>query len=78
MTSEAPQDPSDRLIDQLASHLEPVRPIAGIPRMLAALASVIAVVAVAAFAGYGLRQDCLLYTSPSPRDRTRSRMPSSA
>ena len=29
---------------------------------------------------YGLRlgTDCLLYTSPSPRDRTRSRMPSSA
>ena len=28
----------------------------------------------------GLRLDftCLLYTSPSPRDRTRSRMPSSA
>ena len=28
----------------------------------------------------GLDQDtvCLLYTSPSPRDRTRSRMPSSA
>ena len=26
----------------------------------------------------GLLQDCLLYTSPSPRDRTRSRMPSSA
>ena len=25
-----------------------------------------------------LTQDCLLYTSPSPRDRTRSRMPSSA
>ena len=24
------------------------------------------------------RYDCLLYTSPSPRDRTRSRMPSSA
>ena len=24
------------------------------------------------------RQPCLLYTSPSPRDRTRSRMPSSA
>ena len=23
-------------------------------------------------------QTCLLYTSPSPRDRTRSRMPSSA
>ena len=25
-----------------------------------------------------LDNDCLLYTSPSPRDRTRSRMPSSA
>ena len=26
----------------------------------------------------GQKYDCLLYTSPSPRDRTRSRMPSSA
>ena len=26
----------------------------------------------------GPSRDCLLYTSPSPRDRTRSRMPSSA
>ena len=26
----------------------------------------------------GEGRDCLLYTSPSPRDRTRSRMPSSA
>ena len=26
----------------------------------------------------GQYQSCLLYTSPSPRDRTRSRMPSSA
>ena len=26
----------------------------------------------------GLSHPCLLYTSPSPRDRTRSRMPSSA
>ena len=28
--------------------------------------------------GYLDLRDCLLYTSPSPRDRTRSRMPSSA
>ena len=28
--------------------------------------------------GTGEHYDCLLYTSPSPRDRTRSRMPSSA
>jgi len=27
---------------------------------------------------YGQTYTCLLYTSPSPRDRTRSRMPSSA
>ena len=27
---------------------------------------------------FGHFGDCLLYTSPSPRDRTRSRMPSSA
>ena len=26
----------------------------------------------------GMLEGCLLYTSPSPRDRTRSRMPSSA
>ena len=29
-------------------------------------------------AGVSLWEICLLYTSPSPRDRTRSRMPSSA
>ena len=28
--------------------------------------------------GTALTMTCLLYTSPSPRDRTRSRMPSSA
>ena len=28
--------------------------------------------------GYSVMGICLLYTSPSPRDRTRSRMPSSA
>ena len=33
---------------------------------------------VVALSGFGLCWRCLLYTSPSPRDRTRSRMPSSA
>ena len=28
--------------------------------------------------GHPMFDNCLLYTSPSPRDRTRSRMPSSA
>ena len=32
----------------------------------------------APFARYKYFKPCLLYTSPSPRDRTRSRMPSSA
>ena len=34
--------------------------------------------AFAGFVGVWLAASCLLYTSPSPRDRTRSRMPSSA
>ena len=33
---------------------------------------------IAAMFGLDLAEACLLYTSPSPRDRTRSRMPSSA
>ena len=36
-----------------------------------------AATAALGLAGYAL-ETCLLYTSPSPRDRTRSRMPSSA
>ena len=49
---------------------------------------VINVLAIASFAVSGaivaggayvyLNKDCLLYTSPSPRDRQKSRMPSSA
>ena len=34
--------------------------------------------AIATAREHGDLKDCLLYTSPSPRDRTRSRMPSSA
>ena len=30
------------------------------------------------YGGAAMAHACLLYTSPSPRDRTRSRMPSSA
>ena len=36
---------------------------------------------ISMFVGFfvlGLFSDCLLYTSPSPRDRQKSRMPSSA
>ena len=41
-------------------------------------ASVKACITAAAAPRLLLLSDCLLYTSPSPRDRTRSRMPSSA
>ena len=41
------------------------------------LTHIIVIVSVLDFSGLVL-YDCLLYTSPSPRDRTRSRMPSSA
>ena len=37
-----------------------------------------ALVAGCLYLTHGARRVCLLYTSPSPRDRTRSRMPSSA
>ena len=51
----------------------------GLGRLLAPAAAIGVVVAVI---GYSARTQlfsvCLLYTSPSPRDRTRSRMPSSA
>ena len=35
-------------------------------------------ISAGAIVGGLVSQTCLLYTSPSPRDRTRSRMPSSA
>ena len=40
--------------------------------------SVVCVTAVELLSSLEQRTACLLYTSPSPRDRTRSRMPSSA
>ena len=47
------------------------------------LLAIVIALAVAATSQYGknlieFAKGCLLYTSPSPRDRTRSRMPSSA
>ena len=36
------------------------------------------VLRILTFMGQTMSKSCLLYTSPSPRDRTRSRMPSSA
>ena len=36
------------------------------------------IIAISVFVLFLMLYACLLYTSPSPRDRTRSRMPSSA
>src|SRR5665811_1268803 len=47
-----------------------------IPSEVGLIASNAVQAAADAFQEMGRISDCLLYTSPSPRDRTRSRMPS--
>ena len=49
-----------------------------VPELPVTLEDVGALCAEAQAIGASLYHHCLLYTSPSPRDRTRSRMPSSA
>ncbi len=46
--------------------------------ILAGVVAVITSLVTTGSVGPALIMGCLLYTSPSPRDRTRSRMPSSA
>ena len=46
--------------------------------MIVAASGVLNVASIGSVFGKALYKACLLYTSPSPRDRTRSRMPSSA
>ena len=60
---------ADDLAAQFGSHFDS---IIGAPAITASTAS------VNPNLNAGYLGDCLLYTSPSPRDRTRSRMPSSA
>ena len=53
----------------------------GLMRIIMLALGAIALIGIGVGAGYflfGGKPACLLYTSPSPRDRTRSRMPSSA
>ena len=49
-----------------------------LPLWLIATAGGMAVIFVLGIFFYGSYNGCLLYTSPSPRDRQKSRMPSSA
>ena len=55
MSTDSPDGATNRLIDQLAGDLEPVTPIASIPRMMGVVFAAVAVVALAAFGIYGLR-----------------------
>ena len=56
----------------------PVGPIVGLHIGYAVIASLALIGAILANVAFRQKSTCLLYTSPSPRDRTRSRMPSSA
>ena len=58
----------DELVAQLMAHGYPRAAVTDEASMLANLKAQLE----------AFNQRCLLYTSPSPRDRTRSRMPSSA
>ena len=62
--------------DDPNTHIDPV--VCGLPGTLPVLNRKVLEYAVKASMGLNLNIACLLYTSPSPRDRTRSRMPSSA
>ena len=64
---------------------EPVLPHSVVPEdagwpqaLLASVHSMLECDGVAMLPGWEHSQGCLLYTSPSPRDRQKSRMPSSA
>jgi len=65
------------LANMLPPFLEPLMVILALGVGLAAYMKLIQGMSYAAFLAPGMIA-CLLYTSPSPRDRTRSRMPSSA
>ena len=66
---------SDDELEKLAAEMQNIQPSADSRKqgMTAAMAAF-----DLEFASETAETTCLLYTSPSPRDRTRSRMPSSA
>ena len=67
-----------QLLDSASSELQP-NPIKTLPRKLKVVISNTTVMNNILIPGAKVSDEtCLLYTSPSPRDRTRSRMPSSA
>ena len=73
---------NDLLANEVASSMEQHVRFGGVVPEVASRAHLEAIVPVldkaASTAGVDLSELCLLYTSPSPRDRQKSRMPSSA
>ena len=68
-----------RLVDALVVRVGLKRDLlVALPAGLGQLVRAVADRTLAEFLGDRAVRTCLLYTSPSPRDRTRSRMPSSA
>ena len=67
-----------KLTDMVIVDAAPVLPVPDSLQIAAQTSGVILVVKAGATTASELRQACLLYTSPSPRDRQKSRMPSSA
>ena len=79
ITSRSSSNLQPLVVDDMPSELQAVGE--GVNQLLARLGEALNIErALAANAAHELRTPlaCLLYTSPSPRDRTRSRMPSSA
>jgi len=67
-----------RKIKPIGSAFDPTNENFGTKTHLAEKTTINEVVAVDVGLNFLAHEGCLLYTSPSPRDRTRSRMPSSA
>ena len=73
----AAREPARAMAESAFRHLEMIEN-AGFTDLVFSLKSSDALATIEANRIFALNNDCLLYTSPSPRDRTRSRMPSSA
>ena len=70
--------PKEPLQDSTDTPNDALIPVTIVSVLLVVSLLLISVVGIALYARYRHLRNCLLYTSPSPRDRQKSRMPSSA